>query len=186
MQIDAPKISKKYLKQGLVAKSGRLDGVFISHSSHNSERALAWAEAIEDHVCSAWLSSRDSQNDDNILKDLDDVIRSCSLFVLLLCQNAIKSPYVNNEIGIAVAHSKPIHSIYLEKCKPTDGMLQIIAKQYSIDDGAKILDVLAGIERFIFPSIVRSQINPKSISSIPLLTTKNRHSTIQPGMSERH
>lgn len=82
--------------------------VFFSHSVRDND----WVQWITRNVTGpdmkVWLSEYDVQPGQYITSKVERNISDCDCFVVLLTVNSQQSAFVQNEIGFAQAHKKPI------------------------------------------------------------------------------
>ncbi len=76
---------------------------------------------------------------------LQQMIRACDLLLILLAENAANSAWVNQEIGFAIAHFKPIWPICIDRDIRPYGMLST-TQSYSLFDWS---DPYLAVDRLI-------------------------------------
>jgi hypothetical protein len=82
--------------------------VFLSHSV----RDVKWLEEINkefiDKDLDLYIAEQDIQPGYNLLNKIEDAIKKCDMFVVLISKRGSRSKWVQSEIGIAIASKKRI------------------------------------------------------------------------------
>lgn len=107
--------------------------VFISYSTLDSNAAETVRDVLEQNGLSCWMAPRDIPGGSNYTKEIPAAIRNCSVFVLILSQNAQSSHWVLKELDSAVNGGKVILPFMLENCDLNDefNFLLTGAQRYS-------------------------------------------------------
>ena len=82
--------------------------VFISHSSKNEEPAEKICSILENHNHKCFLAARDIRAGREYAEEIVNGIDKSDAVVVLLSEEANKSPHVLREIERAVSHKIPI------------------------------------------------------------------------------
>ena len=90
--------------------------VFISYSTKDSVSAETVRDVLETNGLSCWMAPRDIPGGSNYTKEIPIAIRGCSVFVLILSENAQSSHWVLKELDSAVNAGKVILPFMLEDC----------------------------------------------------------------------
>jgi len=101
--------------------------VFISYSSKNLD-VVDWAHATlaQPGLTEVFAAEYSVVPSAVLNKEIIQAIRTCDLFVLLWTQEARKSDYVPQEIGIAVDANKTILPVVMEENLPVPGFISCL------------------------------------------------------------
>ncbi len=94
--------------------------IFISYSTVDSSKAESVRNILEENGFSCWMAPRDIPTGSNYTKEIPVAIRNCSIFVLMLSENAQSSHWVLKELDSAVNSGKVILPFMLEECSLND------------------------------------------------------------------
>ena len=94
--------------------------VFISYSSIDLSQATTVRTVLEKNGISCWMAPRDIPGGSNYTREIPIAIRNCTVFVLILSQNAQNSHWVLKELDSAVNSGKVILPFMLEDCNLND------------------------------------------------------------------
>lgn len=90
--------------------------VFISYSTLDATAAETVRDVLEQNGLSCWMAPRDIPGGSNYTKEIPLAIRGCTVFVLILSENAQNSHWVLKELDSAVNGGKVILPFMLENC----------------------------------------------------------------------
>lgn len=90
--------------------------IFISYSTIDAISAETVRDVLETNGLSCWMAPRDIPGGSNYTKEIPIAIRNCTVFVLILSQNAQNSHWVLKELDSAVNAGKVILPFMLEDC----------------------------------------------------------------------
>ena len=96
--------------------------VFVSHSSDNRELAGELAEFLETRGVRIWIAPRDVRPGMDYSEQLQLAIEEAVAFVVLVTDNANKSPYVRAETEMAFSTHKPIFPVRITDIQPAAGL----------------------------------------------------------------
>lgn len=82
--------------------------VFLSYSTYDVLRTIEIRDMLETNGISCWIGNRDILPGANYAEEITLAIEQCTVFVLILSENAQKSQYVISELECARAKKKPI------------------------------------------------------------------------------
>jgi hypothetical protein len=82
--------------------------VFLSHCSHDIVLAKLIGHLLEGEGISCFYSERDIPVGTEFDQAIIDAIHKCNLFLVVWTEYAANSPWVNQEIGIAMGKSIPV------------------------------------------------------------------------------
>jgi hypothetical protein len=82
--------------------------VFISYSRRDEEFVLRLVNDLEDRQAFAWIDRADIVPGDQWRKSIEDGIRACSAFVLVISPDSLRSSNVAEELTFALENGKPI------------------------------------------------------------------------------
>ncbi len=94
--------------------------IFISYSTLDLAAAETVRDVLETNGLSCWMAPRDIPGGSNYTKEIPIAIRGCTVFVLILSQNAQNSHWVLKELDSAVNAGKVILPFMLEDCDLND------------------------------------------------------------------
>ena len=94
--------------------------IFISYSTADVENAEAVRDTLENNGLSCWMAPRDIPGGSNYTREIPIAIRNCTVFVLILSQNAQNSHWVLKELDSAVNAGKVILPFMLENFDLSD------------------------------------------------------------------
>jgi hypothetical protein len=103
---------------------GAIFNIFISYSTEDSDKikpVLDLLSAIQD--TKIFFAEKTINPGDNISQTIINNIKNSDVFIVFYSESAIKSNYVQQEIGVAKSNYKIIIPILLDSNKPT-GMLE--------------------------------------------------------------
>jgi len=131
--------------------------VFVSHSSDNRELAGELAAFLEARGVRVWIAPRDVRPGMDYSEQLQLAIEEASAFVVLVTDNANKSPYVRAETEMAFSTHKPIFPVRITDIQPAAGLALFLkirhwtdaygsAKKANLDRLARELQVLGGVD----------------------------------------
>lgn len=83
-------------------------GIFISHSSKDRRAVETVAAQARAMGVSFYLAKHDVQPGQPLATKIEDQIRECDAVVVLLTSHGMSAPYVQQEIGFALALNKPV------------------------------------------------------------------------------
>ncbi len=127
---------------------GAIFNIFISYNSENSDKikpVLDLLSAIQD--TKIFFAEKTINPGDNISQTIINNIKNSDVFIVFYSESAIKSNYVQQEIGVAKSNDKIIIPILLDSNKPT-GMLEGI-NYLNFYDQAKQLTEINRLYNFI-------------------------------------
>jgi hypothetical protein len=84
--------------------------IFISHSSIDNQQVEQLANALEmaNFSSSVWVDFRNIRSGDVWVREIEEHLRSCAVFLLVWSASARRSKWVNKEILTAIELEKPI------------------------------------------------------------------------------
>lgn len=88
--------------------------VFISYSTKDEIHVQTLRSVLDANKISYWIAPRDIPGGSNYAKEIPSAIRSCSVFLLVLSQNAEASIWVSRELDLAVNSRKVILPLMVE------------------------------------------------------------------------
>src|SRR5215470_58139 len=76
---------------------------FLSHSHEDKEIAQQLAEALRRAGVDVWLDKWEIKPGDSIVRKIfEEGLKDCTLFLILLSQASIQSPWVKHELDAAI------------------------------------------------------------------------------------
>ena len=109
---------------------------FISYSSYDRKEAFAIKELLETSHIKVWMDFFDIQTTAELRQELKTKVEQAEIFCLLLSPTAVESPWVNQEIEIAIAAAKRglrILPIILRPCRIPAQLSDIVG--FDVSDG---------------------------------------------------
>jgi hypothetical protein len=94
--------------------------VFLSHSSRDRKFATQMAEEIRRHGIPVWYSKTNIVGAQEWHDEIGAALQRCNWFVVILSPNAVKSPWVKNELLFSLNHHryrKKIVPVLHKKCR---------------------------------------------------------------------
>lgn len=88
--------------------------VFISYSSKNRESADAIRNLFMENGIDTWMAPYDLTKDNHYIKVINQVIKDCACFLLILSQSAQQSSFVERELERAITYCKTIVPVQIE------------------------------------------------------------------------
>jgi hypothetical protein len=88
--------------------------IFISHSAGDSAVAYKLAHALASHGWTA-LSDESIAPGANFADEIGRRLRSASMFLVLVSEEALVSPTLNFEVGAALGQNKPVFAVFLSR-----------------------------------------------------------------------
>ena len=101
--------------------------VFISYSHDDKEFVKKLAKELEKSQAKVWWDFSALKGGQNWQKEIQQGIKLCEFFLVVLTPQGVESEWVNREIIYAMEYKKPIIPLYL---KPCERPISIIEKQY--------------------------------------------------------
>jgi hypothetical protein len=127
-------------RQGSRFSTGRPD-VLVSYSSRQWDLARQVVAIIEAHGLVCWWAPRDVRPGHRYTAEIDRAVESCHAVVLILTEDAVKSPHVRREMRCGERKRKPVVAMQFEPCEP--GALLTPRTQsyvYRFDDWSDMVD----------------------------------------------
>ena len=89
--------------------------IFISHSASDSSTAKALSKALSERGlrASSWVET--AAFGAQIARTLEQALRSADWYIVLVSEDALKSPNVNFEIGAAIGGKKRVLPVFLSR-----------------------------------------------------------------------
>lgn len=96
--------------------------VFLSHNHRDKDFVRKLARDLESHGVHYWLDEAEIKIGDSLIQKIREGIDSVDFFAVILSPNSVESPWVVNELDVAINHhinGKPIKvlPILLEECE---------------------------------------------------------------------
>ncbi len=88
--------------------------LFLSYSSENIIEAEALRSTFEKGGIKVWMAKYDIGAGEDFADSIQSAIDKCSCFVMLLTEEAQKSPWVTKELDFAISNNKPIIPVQLK------------------------------------------------------------------------
>lgn len=95
--------------------------VFISHSSHDNDVAHELVAELESHGVNVWIDMVDIVPGKPYPVQIEQAIKGCAAFVILLSSNANGSTFVRSETEMAYSRV-PIFPVRIEDVTPGEGL----------------------------------------------------------------
>ena len=88
--------------------------IFISYSTKDEAHVQALRSVLDANSISYWIAPRDIPGGSNYAREIPSAIRNCTVFLLVLSQNAESSIWVSRELDLAVNSRKVILPLMVE------------------------------------------------------------------------
>jgi hypothetical protein len=82
--------------------------VFLSHSMQDGPHVAQVQRQLEALGIKVWLAEHDLRPGTSILDKIESVLPTCDVVVFLITTNSVNSAYVQQEVGMARTHRKPM------------------------------------------------------------------------------
>jgi len=128
---------------------------FISYSTKEQSLADAMKKLLEKHGIQTWMVPSDIPAGNKYAQVINQAIKGCSCFILMLSNNSQNSVWVAKETERAVNYRKPIIPIQIEDVVLNDEFElyistdQVVAINNINENSDKIKQVLLSVETFI-------------------------------------
>lgn len=99
--------------------------VFISYSGKSPDAAEAIADELERFGISCWIAKRNIKAGEDFATAINNAIKNCKVFLLVLDKNSSQSPHVANEVSLAfrrVNEGVVLVPFKTENCKISEGI----------------------------------------------------------------
>jgi PQQ-dependent catabolism-associated CXXCW motif protein len=96
--------------------------VFISYASEEMDAAYELCAFIEAKGVKAWIAPRDVRPGIDYSEALQAALEGCAAFVVLVTEEANRSPYVRVETEMAFSNSKPMLPVRFSDIQPAPGL----------------------------------------------------------------
>jgi hypothetical protein len=106
---------------------------FISHASSDREKATQICNSLEAKGFRCWIAPRDVRPGQDYASEIIRGIEKSKAFVLVLSDNANKSPFVQAEVERAYSKGKPIFPIRIAEVIPSRSLELFISTKHWID-----------------------------------------------------
>lgn len=119
--------------------------VFISYTSHDQELANKLCRALESEGLRVWIAPRDIPAGSDYSTAIDQALRQCTHFVVLISEHSMRSKYVKSELTNAFDNDAVILPYFIEQIEPVPGFaFYLKAQQWiygynSVDKGIATL-----------------------------------------------
>ena len=88
--------------------------IFISYSTKDEAHVQTLRSVLDANSISYWIAPRDIPGGSNYAREIPSAIRNCTVFLLVLSQNAESSIWVSRELDLAVNSRKVILPLMVE------------------------------------------------------------------------
>lgn len=89
--------------------------VFISYKSEENDQALSFKNLLENNNISCWKAPESLTYGKPYAEELEDAIRNCSAFVLMLSKKSQHSKWTKRELVTADSFNKPLFAYCIDK-----------------------------------------------------------------------
>lgn len=125
---------------------------FVSHSHRDHEQAKNLAEALRQCSVESWLDEWEIQPGDSLVQKVDQGLRDCGVFVVLLSSASVASAWVRDELDVALIQriegTARVIPVVVESCEiPTllKPLLRLELASGVAIVAQKIADVIFGV-----------------------------------------
>lgn len=139
------------------------DTIFISHSSVNNQQVEELAKALTEANFTVWVDFRHIDLGDVWLKEIEEHLHACQIFLLVWSGAARRSKWVNKEILTAIELEKPIMIARLDNEPLSLAIIDIQALNLADNFTKGVQGLIDGLKKN----------KPQVIDSSPLPTADN-------------
>jgi hypothetical protein len=107
--------------------------VFLSYAYEDAEAASRVRQALEKVDVSGFLDSADISAGNAIAKDMRKALADASAFIVLLSPSALRSQWVQFELGAAVSLGKPLVPVLVEDIEDKSGLPDLLRDRVWLD-----------------------------------------------------
>lgn len=107
--------------------------IFISYSHINAEIAFAVCKELEANNYSCWIAPRDIPGGSTYGDLIEENIRTCSLFILILSKEASASQWCRAECNIAFSEEKMLLAYLIDDIQVTGELRLLLSGFHQID-----------------------------------------------------
>lgn len=159
---------------------------FLSHNHADKDFVRKLARDLENHGVRCWLDEAEMQIGDSLIQKIRKGIDSVDFFVVVLSPNSVESPWVVNELDVAMNHQingRPIKvlPVLLKECEPPGFLIGKLYADFQIESNyADSLKKLINSIGLVFnKNVLNSEKNTRNLGtaldqalekSIPLLS----------------
>lgn len=122
--------------------------VFLSHSSKDEELVSEIKNSLHMLDCDVYLAIHDPRPGQYLSEKIQQEIRSCDIFIVLITQHSINSRYVQQEIGVALGEKKTIVPIVLRGVEK-EQLAMLEGKEYILFDPQDPEQMKLNLSRFL-------------------------------------
>jgi hypothetical protein len=136
--------------------------VFLSHATADRDHVALVQRQIEALGITVYLAEHDPKPGSSIAAKVEEALERCHAVVVLITNNSVNSAYVQQEVGLARAHNKPILPIVDKSVDPaTLGMLSEVERlELDVHQPA---EAIARISESLQPLVV-AQVSTTNVS----------------------
>jgi hypothetical protein len=136
--------------------------VFLSHATADRDHVALVQRQIEALGITVYLAEHDPKPGTSIASKVEAALERCHAVVVLITTNSVNSAYVQQEVGLARAHDKPILPIVDKSVDPqTLGMLSEVERLEL--DVHRPAEAMARISESLQPLVV-AQVQTTNVS----------------------
>jgi TIR domain len=136
--------------------------VFLSHATADRDHVALVQRQIEALGITVYLAEHDPKPGTSIAAKVERALERCHVVVVLITTNSVNSAYVQQEVGLARAHGKPILPIVDTSVDPSSlGMLSEVERlELDVHEPA---EAMARISQSLQPLVV-AQVQTTNVS----------------------
>lgn len=159
--------------------------VFVSYSSQSSELAMGVVEHLERGGVHCWVAPRDLAPGGEWAEGIIEGIESCSLFLLILCEQANGSPQVLREVERAVSKKVPIIPLMIGKISLSKSLEYFVSTHHWLQvsnapSPSELESLSLAVQRKLQGKAAASQVSQPSLERSPVTMQKKRALRLAP------
>jgi len=130
--------------------------VFLSYSSSNGATAETLCRTLEESGVRVWMAGHDIAGGEDFSDKVQQAIKDCACFVMLLTPEAQESSWVPKELDLAIHLKKPVVPVQCEKVELNQSFyfalinMQIVTVPRIAKDNAETKNLIATVQRYVF------------------------------------
>ena len=97
--------------------------IFLSYASEDESVALLLSLILQEKGVECLVDQK-LRGGEQLDSSIQNMIKKADVFLVLLTESAVNSPWVNQEIGFAVGRGKPVWPLAVQRKIKPEGMLQ--------------------------------------------------------------
>ena len=126
--------------------------IFISYSSKDAKIAFHLVDYLETHGIECWIAPRNIASGHDYTDTIDEAIKSCNGFILIVSNHSVQSVWVKKELTLGISHQKNIIPFKITNIEINGGINFMLNNLQWIDatshPSEKFPEVVDGLRRY--------------------------------------